>query len=218
MGKDTWKDKPERDAALLGSVQRHTNPDTGRKSWKNIQAELNDQFKEDNSKALYRCRWVRLTGAVNATDQVRSSPGDPDALLNAIKVMDKPGAAQIMEDLIQPRFPDTKLPEFSWEEVYEVAERLADISNKAQPTITSATVHIPSDKPIALMNTADWHIGSRFMAYKTLGQFSSSRSQYPGYSGVFLVTSTITSRWTGFPLQLCRLLHPPLKGRSFMAS
>ena len=167
MGKDTWKDKPERDAALLGSVQRHTNPDTGRKSWKNIQAELNDQFKEDNSKALYRCRWVRLTGAVNATDQVRSSPGDPDALLNAIKVMDKPGAAQIMEDLIQPRFPDTKLPEFSWEEVYEVAERLADISNKAQPTITSATVHIPSDKPIALMNTADWHIGSRFMAYKT---------------------------------------------------
>lgn len=167
MGKDTWKDRPERDAALLTSVQRHTNESTGRKQWKKVKEELDDKFGETNSKAVYRCRYNRLTGAVMATDVSKFGTGDPDALVNAVKVMEKPNAAQIMEDLIAPRFPDTPFPEFSWEEVYEVAERLADISNKAQPTVTSATIHIPTNKPIALMNSSDWHIGSRFMAYKT---------------------------------------------------
>lgn len=167
MGKDTWKDKPEWDAALLVSVQRHTNPDTGRKSWVKVTEELNDQLGQEFGKWTYRSRWQRLSGAVNATDMTKQSSGDPEAFLNAVKVMERPEAAKIMEDLVAPRFPDTPLPEFSWEEMYEVAERLADLSNKAQPTVTSATIHVPTNKPIAFMNTSDWHIGSRFMAYKT---------------------------------------------------
>lgn len=184
---DTWAEKPERDAALLLAVQNHTNLDTGRKSWIKVAEELNSQLGLDYSRETYRSRWKRLAGAVNTSGrQSRNSPGDPDALLNAVKMMDRPEAVEIMEDLIAPVFPDTPFPEFSWEEVYEVAERLADLTNKAQPTITSALVRIPSNKPIALMNTSDWHLGSRFMAYRTFRSVLELSLSIPRlYWGVF---------------------------------
>lgn len=191
MSQNIWKDNSRLDATLLSVTQRHIvlGGDGIRKmkkgGWKIVAEEMSAESGIDLSWQAYRSRYRRLTGSTG-DNSVKSSPGDPEAFMNAMKLVERPEAAQIMEDLIAPRFPDTPLVEFSWEEVYEVAERLADIAHRAQPAIVTATVHIPSNKPIAIMNTSDWHIGSRFMAYKTFRKILELSLQIPRlYWGVF---------------------------------
>lgn len=155
----------EEDAWLL----RRVAP-SGRKPWIKIAEEFNaselsdgrahPNFKKVN-KDQVRGRWRQLVDA-KGDDAVY----DPDRYLDAMREVDLEGDV-ILEKLVFPKFPDLKVPEFDWKAWYEAAELLAKLTNEMDPTITSTRIHIPTDKPIALMNVGDWHLGSRFVAYKT---------------------------------------------------
>ena len=136
-----------------------------RGGWAKTRETVNEELGTDLTWRAIRSRFRRLTG--DTPGGVRSSPGDPEALMKAVQVMDRPEAMSTMEELIRPKFPGIQFPDFGWAEVFETAERLSELTNDATPTITSAEVVLETDKPIAFMNTSDWHIGSRFMAYKT---------------------------------------------------
>lgn len=157
----------EEDQLLIRLASKHQveQPNSGRTvvSWDKVHGEYNSHTSRKKSKSQLRNRYRRLTGALPMKDV--------DRVLNAINTLERYDEGitdeYALEQLVQPRFPDAKLPEFKWEEFYEVADRLSELENKAAPTINSAVVHLPTDKPIALMHTADWHLCSRWMAYKT---------------------------------------------------
>jgi hypothetical protein len=149
----------KQDGYLLKACEGHN-----RIPWKNITKEYNEKFKEDRSKDAIRARVRLITGNLQ---NGRILQGDEimDARLHSDEVNDN--SEELLEAMVQPKFPDIKVPEFQWEEWYEVADRLGDMTNKADPTMTAAKVQLNTSDPIALMHVGDWHLGSRFVAYKT---------------------------------------------------
>ncbi len=153
----------EEDAWMLRNV-----PVKGRVAWVRLAKEFNkaEDLRErpgftNINRDMLRSHWRNLVSDPNATSNI-----DPDRYLEAMREVDLSGE-EILSKIISPRFPGLTPAEFNWEEWYEAAEMMASLTNRLDPTITNAVVHIPTDKPIAFMNTGDWHIGSRFVAYKT---------------------------------------------------
>jgi hypothetical protein len=57
-------------------------------------------------------------------------------------------------------FDDRKIPEdINWRELFDLAEQSQDINERLSDTQRVATVHIKTNRPIALVHTGDWHLG-----------------------------------------------------------
>lgn len=57
------------------------------------------------------------------------------------------------------------------EDWLDAVESLQQLMNRADPLITSQEVRIETDRPIALIASADWHIGSRWVSYGSFRKF-----------------------------------------------
>jgi len=67
-----------------------------------------------------------------------------------------------------PVYADLEVPkDFDFDEWYKLVDKLSEETNELDPIITSSMVWVPTDKPIIFSPSGDWHLGSRFVAYKT---------------------------------------------------
>jgi hypothetical protein len=64
------------------------------------------------------------------------------------------------DDPVTLEFPDKKQGDFNYKEWLKAAQATQDLHHKASSKQDIATVKINSTKPIALVLTADWHLGS----------------------------------------------------------
>jgi hypothetical protein len=64
------------------------------------------------------------------------------------------------EDPVTLEFPDKKQGDFNYKEWLKAAQASQDLHHKASSKQDVATIRINSTKPIALVLTADWHLGS----------------------------------------------------------
>lgn len=143
-------------------------PMKGRKPWVKMTKEFNEDPELTQnpdfskiSRDMLRSRYRMLVD-----DHGDGSKADPNRYLRAMREVELEGD-DILEKLVSAQFPDLKVPQFDFEAWYAAAENLASLTNQLDPTITSATIHVPTNKPMCFMNMGDMHLGSRFVAYKT---------------------------------------------------
>lgn len=90
---------------------------------------------------------------------------------------DEPGTAKLDEDdanftteyndeAVSVFFEDKKKPEdINWRELIDLAEKNQSFRERADDTQRIAEINIKTDKPIAIMNTGDWHLGDGSIDY-----------------------------------------------------
>lgn len=71
----------------------------------------------------------------------------------------------VVRDHVPPEFKDLKKSEFDYQEWLDLAAKHKDLSDRASPHQRHATINIPTDRPIAIAYTADWHLGSVSVDY-----------------------------------------------------
>lgn len=69
---------------------------------------------------------------------------------------------------VAPQFPDLVEEEFDWREWVKAAVEMQDLHQRAEITQNTCTVDLTAvDRPIAVMFTADWHLGSLGTDYRS---------------------------------------------------
>ena len=91
----------------------------------------------------------------------------------ALEITSAGGASLNVSDTVpqthvSPTFPDLKESEFNWREWIDTAIEISDLNERAGTAQNTCTVDLSTvDRPIAVMFSADWHLGALGTDYTT---------------------------------------------------